>query len=116
MDIARIKQLNTARHTIENTLNEEVTQEIENLVKTEGYTDTDGAKVIDIPEHLMPEATNSDDTLFYVSQVYYNPNSKFVSVIGTFEHCCPDDTDVDTYLANIDLDGKIRILDILLIP
>ena len=116
MDFERITQLNTARHNIENALNEEVSQEIENLIKTEGYTDIDGAKVIDIPEHLMPEATNSDDALFYVSQLYYNPNYKVVSVIGTFEHCCPDDTDVDTHLANIDLDGKIRILDVLLRP
>ena len=115
MDIARIKQLNTARHNIEDALNEEVSQEIENLVNTEGYN-LDGTSVIDIPEHLMPEVTDSDNTLFYVSQVYYNPNNKFVSVIGTFEYCCPDDADVDTHLADIDLDGKIKILDVLLRP
>lgn len=116
MNIARIRQLNIARHNLEDALNEEVSQEIENLVKTEGYTDVDGAKVIDIPEHLMPEAIDSDEALFYVSQLYYNPNYKVVNVIGTFEHCCPDDTDVDTHLSNIDLDGKIRILDTLLKP
>ena len=106
----KIKDLNQARKVLEEEIEERINDAIRDRVTKLGYQDNDGVISYDIPTHVATEVTPKNHSNHcFIHEVYIDPETDTIKVIGSYEILL-DDEDVDCPLSDIDIDGKIAIL------
>lgn len=105
----KAKDLNHARKVLEEEIEEKINNAIRHRIVSLGYHYLDVVSYA-IPTHIAAEVTPKNHTKHcFIHEVYIDPETDTIKVIGSYEILL-DNEDVDCPLSDIDIDGKIAIL------